>query len=424
MRSSTRRKHSFRLGVAVALLLAAAPASAQWTRVTQVPLTKLFSIRATGDTILAGADTTIHYSTDAGVTWHHTARPVAGSVAIEAALVRGGRLYAATYGQGVFVSDNFGATWASFNQELVGGFEDSQLNVVDLALRGDLLIAATAGASVYTRHLAFADTWHPSSSVFEDNQDPNLSSLVMGGGRVLAMGGSNGDVFFNDAGDADWTISRLDNLGIHAGLGPMTGVWTGGGWVVGTNSGMFRSANGDVPWTRSTLGLPPVDWTAFSTQGRHLFAAIDIAPGAVMEESDDDGATWQNEEFLPNAFVFKMAVSGANVYAARGDGLWRRPTGTVSVMPDTPASQLRFAVSGPQPFRDATRLSFALAESGRATIEVFDLQGRATGPRIDGMWSAGPHEVAMDARGLSPGVYEALLTAGGTRETVRLVHVK
>jgi hypothetical protein len=69
-------------------------------------------------------------------------------------------------------------------------------------------------------------------------------------------------------------------------------------------------------------------------------------------------------------------------------------------------------------------LRFELPRSGAVSIDVLDVLGRETGDRIEGWWPAGPHEVAMDARRLSPGVYSALLTAGGAHEVLRLVHVR
>ena len=59
-----------------------------------------------------------------------------GVTSVQALWVRDGRLYAGTFGQGVFESDNLGDTWNGFNQDLVGGFEDSQLKIADLALDG------------------------------------------------------------------------------------------------------------------------------------------------------------------------------------------------------------------------------------------------------------------------------------------------
>ncbi len=321
------RSHTLGFMILGALAIAV-PASAQWTQVADVPTTRVFSVSANGDTIAAGADTAVYVSTDAGVTWLRSTKPVSGVTAIQAVLIRDGRLYAGTFRQGVHVSDNLGTTWSPFNDGLVGGILNSQLDVTDLQARGESLYAATAGAGVYVR--SFAGTaWQPFGSELEANQASNVNSLALGGSRLLASGGSNGQVFFSDPGDLDWTVSNLDNVGIHAGVQAKSAVWTGTGWVVGAELGVFLSVAGQEPWTPVGLGLGVLSWDAFATQGGRLFAAFDIPapPAAVIEESDDDGATWQNAENQPGVFVQKLAISGDSLYAARADGLWRRPIG-------------------------------------------------------------------------------------------------
>src|SRR5262249_48040121 len=114
--------------LACGTLSGAAPARADWTQVPEVPTTQLFSLFANGDTIATGADTAAYVSTNGGVTWSRSAKPAPGVQAITAVRVHRGRLYAGTFGQGVFVSDNLGASWTAFNQGLVGGFNNSQLD--------------------------------------------------------------------------------------------------------------------------------------------------------------------------------------------------------------------------------------------------------------------------------------------------------
>lgn len=414
---------AIRLGLAaLALLTLAAPASAQWTRVTQVPVTQLFSMFSNGDSIAAGADTAVYVSVDAGATWNRSSKPAAGVTSIQALRIRNGRLYAGTLGQGVHVSDDLGATWHPFNEGLVGGLFNTQLDVVDFQARGDSLFAATSGAGVYVRGFSAA-AWQHFGEVFEPNQASNMNGLALGGTRLLACAGGNGMVFRRDPGDADWTISYLDNLGIHAGLQSTSAEWTGTGWVVGSTLGIFSSVAGQEPWTRFNPGLGPISWTAFATQAGHLFAAIDTPPQVVMETSNDDGATWQVEVAFPGKFVRALAINGANLYAARADGLWRRASGVSSVANGGAPSRLHFAAAGPEPFRDRTRVRFELPVAETASIRIFDVLGRAAGDRIEGWWSPGAHEVTLDAHRLRPGVYAAVLSAGGVREVVRLVHV-
>ncbi len=319
--------------IALTLLVAASPASAQWTPVPGVPATSIFSVWANGDTIAAGADSVVHVSTDAGVTWKQSAKVAAGVTSIQDEWVRNGRLYAGTFGKGVFVSDDLGDTWLAFNQGLVGGIANSQLFISDLLVRGDSLYAATSGAGVYVRNLA-AGTWQHFGEEFEPNAASNTNGIAAGGARLLVAAGFNGMVFFRDPGDADWTLSWLNNVGLAPGLAALSAVWTGGGWVVGANTGVFRSALGQEPWTFVDVNLGTLLIASFATLGHHVFAAFGNGSQTVIEHSADDGATWQVLEAQSGVFVFRLAMSGSELYAGRLDGLWRHSTLT----PVQPAS--------------------------------------------------------------------------------------
>lgn len=404
--------------------LAALPAHADWIPVPGAPATRVFSMSTTADTIVAGTDTSVFVSTDAGTTWRHSQRPAPGVFAVTAARMLRGRLYAGTFGQGVFVSDDLGATWQAFNQGLVGGFLDSQLDVVDLVPRGGELFAATAGAGVYAHTLAPAATWHPFGTIFEPEQASSVNSLALGGTRLLALAGANGMVFRHDPGQPEWIESDLDNVGVHAGAAAQNGLFIGSGWVVGTNVGLFLSAAGQEPWTRVDVGLGPLDWTSFAAMGTQLFAAFDIAPGAFVAVSSDGGATWTDPEFFANTFIQTLATAGDGLFAARGDGLWRRTVTTTAVPPVAAGSGLSFALASSQPFAGRATLRFELPRAGEATIQVVDVQGRAALDPVRRSWPAGPSQVTIDAGSLAPGVYTAVLTTAGQRELVKLVHVR
>ena len=410
---------------AIALCVAASPAAAQWTPVDAVPSGFVIAVRAFGDTIVAGTITHVYVSTDAGASWHPSQPTVVG-VPIQSMLVRNGTLYVGTAGLGVFVSANLGQTWQAFNDGLVGGFLNTQLDVSDLKLRGDSLYASTFGAGVYVRRLTGVDTWHHFGEEFEPNQSSNVRGLAVGGTRLLAAGGANGTVFFRDPGDAEWTLSWLDNVGLRPGLAAFGAVWTGTGWVVATGAGrgVFSSSQGHEPWTAVNLGLGLLNSGTLALRGHRVFGAFNRNNDVVIADSGDDGLSWGTLDVLPQTFVFQMTTVGTDLYAGRADGLWRRSTATVSVPGNGARAGLGLAIAGAQPAAHDVRLRFNMPEAGNASITVFDVAGRRAAELAQGSLSAGPHEVSWSARELGPGVYAVRLTVGQRQEVVRLVRVR
>lgn len=409
---------------ALLVALFASPAFAQWTQVPQVLTDDVFTVWANGDTIVAGADTSTYVSTNGGTTWKKSVKVVAGVPSIDAVLVRNGRLYAGTNNQGVFVSDNLGDSWTSFNEGLVGGLFDTQLDIGSLVVRGDTLYAGTFGAGVWRRKLAPGQTWHQFGAVFEPWQASNIEDLALGGSRLLAAGGSNGMVFTQDPGEPDFTEVYLNNVGLVPNLQALSAQWWGGGWVVGAGVGVFRSATGESPWSFTNLGLGSIANSRFAARGDgRLFGAFVHLSSTFVQTSGDGGATWQALETVPNSFVYELAISNGTLYAARIDGLWRRDIQTVSVPSATP--RIAFSVVGAQPVSGSeARFGFALPAAGVAVLELYDVRGRRVGERVERAFGAGPQNVAVSTAGLSPGVYVARLVTNGESATARIVRTR
>lgn len=405
-----------------ALVSLAAPASADWIRVPQVPDATLFTISVNGDTIIAGGDSTVYVSTDAGATWKASATVVSDGFEIERVRMRNGRLYAATRRRGVFISDDLGDTWSDFNQGLVGGFGNSQLDIVDLVIRGDSMFVATEGSGAWVRNLT-AGTWHPFGSAFGPAQATNMTVIAAGGSRLFAAGGFNGTVFFRDPGDPDWTLSLLFNDRFAPGLAALSAIWTGTRWVVGTNIGIFFSTLGQAPWTFSDPGAGrPLFTVPIARVGRDLIANFG-AFTSTISLSRDEGTTWQTLETL-SVPVSGLAVVGSSIYASRLDGLWRRPITELVAVPDSDApSHLAFAIAGPQPVGRRVHFTFELPQAGPIAIEAFDVMGRRVGDAIRETRPAGHGEVDWDMGHLAAGVYHARLTTSGGNAAVRLVHL-
>lgn len=101
-------------------------------------------------------------------------------------------------------------------------------------------------------------------------------------------------------------------------------------------------------------------------------------------------------------------------------------TGTGALPVTPPATALRAA--GPNPFRDATTLSFSLAHGGPLRWDVFDLAGRRVVSDTRTL-AAGEHVVTWDGRDaagrrLEPGLYLLRWQADGRSGTARLVRTE
>jgi len=404
----------------VALVAIAQPASAQWTRVTQVPDVTLVSAWANGDTIITNDDSLVYFSTNAGVTWKTSSMMVSGLEFVPRVVMHNGRLYAGTQRKGVFVSNDLGDSWSDFNQGLVGGFLNSQLIIAGLLIRGDSIYVSTVGSGAWVRKLS-SGTWQRYGDIFEPDQATNMTFIAAGPSRLLAGGGANGFVFFRFPGQPDWTPSLLLNDRIGAGLVAIDGIWTGTRWVVAASFGVYIGDNSG--WTFVNPGASGSQFIVpLALHGRDLFASFAAGFGTTIMLSHDEGATWQ----LLDTFdvpTSGLAVQGNTLYASRFDGLWRRSLDSVASVP-TGEARFSFAIAGAQPVRARVRFHFELPSPARATIRVFDVTGRSVGAPIEGAYAAGRNEVAWDAQALPAGVYHARLSVGPRTETVRIVHVR
>ena len=93
--------------------------------------------------------------------------------------------------------------------------------------------------------------------------------------------------------------------------------------------------------------------------------------------------------------------------------------------PNAAAKELVEFRAKPNPFNPRTKVEFGTARDGRASVRVYDIQGRLVATVVDRKLQAGNHEFDFDAARLSSGVYLMVLKAEGRpRETRRLSILK
>ena len=84
----------------------------------------------------------------------------------------------------------------------------------------------------------------------------------------------------------------------------------------------------------------------------------------------------------------------------------------------------RMQPASPNPFRDATVLSYSLSRPGHVVLSIYDVAGRRVATVQDERVSAGSHRVPYDAASLARGVYFVRLTTESVRLSGKLTHTR
>jgi hypothetical protein len=131
------------------------------------------------------------------------------------------------------------------------------------------------------------------------------------------------------------------------------------------------------------------------------YIGIDQGPIIIMIENYRTGAVWSR--FMQDEDVQRGLVeAGFSEVTGIGDPV----TGV------QPKLLLRNA---PNPFRNATVISYSVSSPGQVTLRLFDVAGRPVRTLMDGVQPAGDYQVFLDGEGLANGVYYYQLEAGGVR---------
>ncbi|MFT4603995.1 MAG: hypothetical protein ACI9W4_000713 [Rhodothermales bacterium] len=287
-----------------------------------------------------------------------------------------GTIYAGTFGNGVFVSEDFGFTWEELDDaatvpnenddlldtdmsgdDFAGHIFDLEFSP-DLSVAGDHVLYAGTGNGVWQAELAvgtastFVTGWTQNGPTVTLDDLSTVTPEV----RTLA--------FVEDAGDTD------DNL--------VAGTW---------GFGAFEWVSPNALSTPSALTLK---------EGEITFVAVS-----------------------PTGGIFVGASSGATAIVTAASGTSTASEPGQSELPEGYALGQNY----PNPFNPVTTIGFSLPETGRVKLSVFDGLGREVAILVDGTIQAGNHEARFDAKSLPTGAYLYRLStdAGAIARTLILM---
>jgi hypothetical protein len=267
---------------------------------------------------------------DADTPWSLTSHPT-----------EGGRIYAGTFGRGVYTSDDYGFTW-----EFVGG---KAVN--------DLLIAARGGHA------------------FDLELDPTGDFLFVGTGKGvfrMSLDGSGASMGLWKSLDMEVELSDGSKVTpeVRSLAFDMNGHLYATTWGFGAFRNPAPTLNPSIDFVKIALRGQEIAFVAISTDGSQVAfgsmgGGVELVEALAASATDTESESANTE--LPDGYVLNQNY--------------------------------------PNPFNPVTTISFALPETGMARLAVYDILGREVAVLVDGNLQAGQHSMQFDAQGLPTGTY-------------------
>jgi len=388
--------------------------SAQWQKVETINSQFVYTAVFAGDDYFVGGDS-LYISRDKGLTWQSIT--VNGqTVEITALFKYGNRIFAGTYGSGVFVSINNGISWQSYNS----GLSSYALYAKKFVTSGDTIFYATDAGGVYylpnsTNH------WQSYNQNLPSNIAWTINDLVVTNNNLIASAGRSGYYYLRPKGSPEWIEKRIQTpQGIYTT--PNAFLSTGDFVFSGSRFGIYRSF--DEGNTFDSVGISAMDMSvvSFAKDKNRIYAGCTRSSGNdfFVWYSDDFGDSWNifAHEFQ---YLHHLYIYDQKIWAATNNGLWFNELDPSSVDPINSLNGFNLYQNYPNPFNPSTTIQYSLRSSQFVTLKVYDVLGNEISTLIDEYKPAGFYDVSFNASSLASGMYFYRLQIGNYSETKKML---
>jgi hypothetical protein len=222
-------------------------------------------------------------------------------------------------GSGVWKSTDGGAHWATANVSLPGA-AGARPEILSLAVDpadSSTVYAATYGNGVWVSTNA-AGSWSASPNGMRDIR---VAALLVASSPTIYAGTYGGGVYVSGDGAASWAKS---NEGLRAAMvgAVLADPFLSGVVYAATTDGLSVSADAGESWSEPGSGLPAVTASAIGLVNGHAGASSPTllagTLGAGLYQSGDHGGTWTASSGLADSYVSSLAVDPSDpgtVYA-------------------------------------------------------------------------------------------------------------
>lgn len=387
---------------------------AQWNKVEEITSPFVYSALFDDDNIYVGGDS-LYISRDRGLTWQ--ASTLSGqSIEITALFKFGEKLFAGTYGYGVFISTNNGTSWQSFNL----GINDFALFAKKFVSSGDTIFYATDGGGVYYL-LNNTNVWQSYNQNLPSNIAWTINDIAVTNNNIIVSAGGSGFYYLRPKGSPEWIEKRMQTpQGIF--MTPNAFLSTGDLVFSGHHFGIYKSL--DEGNTFDSVGISAMDITvvSFAMDGNRIYAGYTRSAGNdfFVWYSDDLGQSWNifahEFQFLLNLYIYDNKI-----WAGTNGGLYYTQLQPSNVEPIYIPDELKLEQNYPNPFNPTTKISWQSSISGRHTLKIYDVLGDIITTLVDEERPAGNYDITFNASSLASGIYFYKLQIGPYTETRKMI---
>ena len=160
-------------------------------------------------------------------------------------------------------------------------------------------------------------------------------------------------------------------------------------------------------------------WVLAVTLGEHS--------GSVIINTEDCGATWIDKLSRQNPILQALYILdnyGAWAVGISGVILSYRNVVGINDRTGETAQDFQLVQNYPNPFNPSTQIGFFLELGGRATLNIFDSQGREVANLLDRQIEQGFHSIIWNPEDLASGIYFYRLSSGGRTVTKKMLLLK
>ncbi len=329
------------------------------------------------------------------------------------------RVYAGTFGGGVFYKDIVNNPWTPVNTGL------TELNVVSLAVDVDRIYAGMYLDGIFTS----TDGGQNWDNTFDGGR---IYKIAVGLNAVYALQASTFGlpkrwIWKSTDKGLTWSNIILYRFPILTN----TIIANGSDVFWGNTDGIYRSTNNGVNWAKSMsgIGVSDTNISALSYFNNNIVAGT--TSGKVYISSNN-GDSWTAfiDGFPNDRNVRCFAVNNNILFAGLNyNSVWRYGDVTNSTIISTlvPNKFVLFQ-NYPNPFNPATKIRFDLPHrtgiGGMTTLKIYDVIGREISTLINQQLQPGTYEVTFDGGKYSSGVYFYKIETEGFTEVKRMVLLK